>query len=92
MKKDDILKYTGDFEENLRRRLKDPELAQAYLESALESYEEDGDTDSLLLAIRDVAQAQGRARNLTIQLDNLLETLFGLGFRVRLERYNIPAH
>ena len=70
MKKEDILKHTGDFEENLRKRLKAPELAQAYLESALESYEEDGDIESLLIAMRDVAEAQGAEGTLKKQLDS----------------------
>lgn len=59
MNREFILKHTGDYQENLIKRLRDPELAQAYLEAAIESYEEDGDTECLLLAMRDVAKAQG---------------------------------
>ncbi|MBM3236669.1 hypothetical protein FJZ31_10290 [Candidatus Poribacteria bacterium] len=59
MKKETVLTHTTSYEDNLMERLKDPELAQAYLEAALESYEADYDTEALLLAPRDVAKAQG---------------------------------
>jgi DNA-binding phage protein len=50
---------TGSYDEFLLEQLKDPQEARAYLEASLEAYEEDGDTAALLLAIRDVATAQG---------------------------------
>lgn len=59
MNKEAILKHTASYEDNLLERLKDAELAQAYLEAAFESYEKDGDTEALLLAMRDIAEAQG---------------------------------
>ena len=59
MNKEAILKHTASYEDNLLERLKDPELAQAYLEAAVESYEKEGNTEALLLAMRDVAEAQG---------------------------------
>ena len=59
MNKEAILKHTTSYEANLIERLKDAELAQAYLETAFDSYEKDGDTEALLLAMRDVAEAQG---------------------------------
>ena len=59
MNKEGILKHTTSYEDNLLERLRDPELAQAYLEAAFESHEKDGDTEALLLAMRDVAEAQG---------------------------------
>lgn len=59
MNKEIILKHTKSYEENLIKRLQDPELAQAYLEAAFESYEQDGETEYLLLAMRHVADAQG---------------------------------
>ncbi len=105
MNREFILKNTTSFKENLLKRLQDPEFAQYYLEATLEDYEEDGDTESLLLAMRDVAQAQGGIGKLAKRtgisrqhlydvlaskhnprLDNLLEILSGLGFRIRLER------
>lgn len=39
--------------------LKDPKDAKAYLAAALESFEKDGDKRAFLLALRDVAEAQG---------------------------------
>ncbi len=59
MNRETILKNTTSFKENLLKALQDPEEAQAYLEAALEAYEADGNTDALLLAMRDVAEAQG---------------------------------
>lgn len=37
----------------------DPEHAHAYLQVALEAFEEDGDTQHLLIALRNVTEAQG---------------------------------
>ena len=59
MNRDDILKHTTKYEDELIEDLKDPEEAQAYLEAAFDAYEEDSDTQALLLAMRDVAEAQG---------------------------------
>ena len=59
MIKEAILKHTASYESNLIERLKDPEMAQTYLEAAVESYEKEGNTEVLLLAMRDVAEAQG---------------------------------
>ena len=110
MNKEAILKHTTSYEENLIKHLQDPELAQAYLETAFESYQEDRDTDALLLAMRDVAEAQGGigklAKRTTISrehlydilaskhnpgLDNWLDIIYALGFRVRLEQQKTPA-
>ena len=54
-----VLKHTTSFKENLLKALADPKEAQAYLQAALAAYEADNNTDALLLAMRDVAQAQG---------------------------------
>ena len=55
----EILKYTTKYEDELLEDLKDPREAQSYLEAAFELYEEDGNTEALLLALQDVAKAQG---------------------------------
>ena len=47
--------------------LKDSEKAKAYLEVALEEHQQDGDTDAFLLALRDVAEAQGGLGKLAIE-------------------------
>ena len=47
------------FEDSLKERLADGEYARIFLDVALEEYEKDGDTEAFLLALRDVAEAQG---------------------------------
>ena len=110
MNKEAILKHTTSFKENVFKRLQDLEFARIYLETAFESYQEDGGTDALLLAMRDVAEAQGGigklAKKTTISrehlydilaskhnpsLDNWLDILSALGFRVRLEQQKTPV-
>ncbi len=53
------MKKSRSFEEYLIEKLKDPEYARIYLETALEAYEKDRDSEAFLLALRDVAEAQG---------------------------------
>ena len=48
-----------DFKDYHIKKLKDPEEARIYLDVALEEYEKDKDTEAFLLALRDVAEAQG---------------------------------
>jgi probable addiction module antidote protein len=48
-----------DFKDYHIEKLRNPEEARLYLDIALEDYEEDGDTEAFLLALRDVAEAQG---------------------------------
>ncbi len=50
---------TANYEKHLIESLKDLGEAQAYLEVALEGCEETGEVNGLLLALRDVAEAQG---------------------------------
>ena len=104
MNKETILKHTASYKDELLEKLQDSEFAIIYLETAVESYQEDSDTEALLLAMRDVAEAQGGigklAKKITVRrehlydilsikhdlrLDNWLEILSALGFRVRLE-------
>lgn len=54
-----IDRLTSSYEERLIESLKDPLEARAYLEAALEEYEETRETAPLLLALKDVAKAQG---------------------------------
>lgn len=53
-----MTKYRN-YEESLKARLADSAYAKAYLAVALEEYEEDGNIEAFLLAVRDVANAQG---------------------------------
>ncbi|MGA2590292.1 MAG: addiction module antidote protein [Bryobacteraceae bacterium] len=52
---------TESYNDNLLESLKDPEAAAEYLTACLE----DGDVDVFLLALRDVAAAQGGIRKLS---------------------------
>ena len=47
------------FDDYLMEKLRDPEEARVYLEVALEEFEQDNDGEAFLLALRDVAEAQG---------------------------------
>jgi probable addiction module antidote protein len=81
MNREFILKNTTSFTENLLKRLQDPEFAQYYLEAALKDYEKDGDMESLLLAMRDVAEAQGGigklAKRTKVSREHLYDILAG---------------
>ena len=59
MNEKQVLKHTVRYDEGLLRALTDPKEARAYLEVALDECEASGETEGLLLALRDVAQAQG---------------------------------
>jgi len=48
-----------DFRDYHIEKMRDPEEAGIYLFVALEEYEQDGDTEAFLLALGDVAEAQG---------------------------------
>ena len=99
-----ILKNTGNFREGLIEDLKDPDEALSFLEVILEGYQEDKDERILMMALGDIAKAQGGigklAKRLKIsrphlyeilagkhspRLDNTLDIISGLGFKVRLE-------
>ena len=53
------MKPSVPFEQYLIAKLEDPDYARVYLETALEAYGEDRDSDAFLLALRDIAVAQG---------------------------------
>jgi probable addiction module antidote protein len=53
------MKNMRKYKEVLIENLKSPTEAEAYLAGALEEYEKDQDTESFLLALRDIAEAQG---------------------------------
>ncbi|MBI1927662.1 DNA-binding protein, partial [Candidatus Poribacteria bacterium] len=73
-----ILKNTRSYEEGLIEDLKDPAEAQAYLEASFEAYEEDGNTDALLLALGHVAKAQGGIGKLSQQTTVSREHLYDI--------------
>ena len=49
-------------------QLRDPDDARIYLSVALEDYEKDEDIDAFLLAVRDIAEAQGGISQLAERL------------------------
>lgn len=57
----------------------EPESAQAYLEESIKEYENDGDAELLLLALRTVAEAQGGvpklAKSIGMQRQSLYKAL-----------------
>ncbi len=59
MDKEHILKHTTSYHEELIESLKDPDEAYGYLQVAIEEYQEDNDSEVLLVALRNVALAQG---------------------------------
>lgn len=78
-----IAKNTIDYQEYLIESLKDPEEAAAYMKVALEEYEQDGDSEVFLLALRNVAEAQGGlsmlAEKTRLNRQNLYRALSGKG-------------
>ncbi len=78
MNRETVLKHTTSFKSNLNKALKDPKEAQAYLEASLSAYEADGLTDALLLAMRDVAQAQGGVGQLAKRVGITREHLYNV--------------
>ena len=59
MNTETILKGTTSFRDDLLKDLTDTEFAMYYLEAALADYKEDGNTEALWMALRDVVEAQG---------------------------------
>jgi len=53
---------------DLQKRLNDREYAIGFLEANLEEYELDGDLGAFLMAIRHVAQAQGKMKKLAEEM------------------------
>ena len=50
---------TTRFKDYLLKDLAAPEFAKGYLEAALQDFDKDGNIETLLLSMRDVAEAQG---------------------------------
>lgn len=59
MSKRKLVMNTVSYEESLLNSLKEPDEAAAYLQASFNEYQEDGDFDAFLLALRNVANAQG---------------------------------
>lgn len=78
-----IEQMTGDFESLLISQLKDKETACAHLQVALDVYQGDQDKEALLLALKDVARAQGGigwlAKETKLNREHLYYLLSGKG-------------
>ena len=59
MDRENLLKHTLSYHDEFIKSLKDPEEAFGYLQVAMEEYQEDNDAEALLIALRNVALAQG---------------------------------
>jgi probable addiction module antidote protein len=59
MSKAKILKNTASYHDELIESLKKTKEADLYLRLAMEEYHEDGDTEALLVALRNIAEARG---------------------------------
>ncbi len=59
MSKAKILKNTASYHDELIESLKNSKEADLYLRIAMEEYQEDGDADTLLVALRNIAEARG---------------------------------
>lgn len=59
MSKAKILKNTASYHDELIASLKNPKEADLYLRVSMDEYQEDGDTEILLVALRNIAEARG---------------------------------
>lgn len=65
-----------NYEESLKARLADAAYAREYLAIALEEYEENGDLEAFLLAVRDVTEAQGGVSKLAARTQLNRQSLY----------------
>lgn len=83
MNKRKLLKKTGSFHDLLIESLRDQKEATVYLQVALDEYQEDGDTEIFLKALRNIAEAQGGigvlAKKTKLNRQNLYHTLSDKG-------------
>ena len=59
MNKDHLIKNTVSYHDYLISSLKDPNEAYGYLQASVEEYQLDNDAEALLIALRNIAEAQG---------------------------------
>ncbi len=79
MSKLKILKNTASYHDELIESLKNPKEANLYLRIAIEEYQEDGNTETLLVALRNITEAKGGmgklARKTHLNRQNLYHVL-----------------
>lgn len=59
MNKTNLIRNTADYHEAFINSLKNPNEAYGYLQVAIEEYQIDNDAEALLIALRNIANAQG---------------------------------
>lgn len=64
------------YDEYMLERLKDAEFAKGYLNANLEAYREDGCHEALLLALRDIAEAQGGVPEIARRIDKPRQSVY----------------
>ena len=83
MNKQKIQQKTVGYHQRLLKSLSNKRQAMAYLEVALEEYESDSDADSFMMALRNVAEAQGGlgslAKKTQLNRPHLYKVLSGTG-------------
>lgn len=83
------------YHETLIESLKKPEEARLYLEVAIEEFEEDGDKEHFLIALRNVTEAQGGigalAKRANINREHLYRVLSKNG-NPRLDKIGAILH
>ena len=75
MNTETILKRTTSFRDDLLKDLIGTEFAMYYIEAALADYKEDGNTESIWMALRDVVEAQAAVSELSKRTGIDAETL-----------------
>ena len=79
MNTETIVKQTTSFRDDLLKDLTGTEFAMYYIEAALADYKEDGNTESIWMALRDVVEAQDAVSELSkrtgIDAETLLDAL-----------------
>ena len=83
MNKKSIIEKTGHFNTLLIESLRDPAQASAYLQVALDEFQEDGDNEAFLMALRNITEAKGGvgllAENTHLNRQSLYTTLSSRG-------------
>lgn len=78
-----VYQITGDYDSWLQNHLQNKKAACAHLQVALDIYQKDQDKEALLLALKDVAQAQGGigwlSRETELNREHLYYLLSGRG-------------
>ena len=92
MSRSKLSKLTKSYHDELIESLRDPDQAFAYLQVALEEYQEDNDADALLIALRNVAEARGGitqlAKKTSLNRQNLYKALAKSG-NPRLDTFGL---